>query len=448
MRITLFTIGIALGLSLSLSAQNDITDHHRNNISDNEPQLNNVVNLLDCIDHALYANYSIKIARNELKILQNNITLAPFLPTLSAGATQRQNRSWNKDYDNSGAIIEGDSKGDNYGLNANLSWTIFDGLKMFATKEMQQVLLSQGELTFKSNIQNLVADVIHQYYLIVRMQYQEKLLQEYVSISKIRHEQALIRYMIGRDSGLEYKQAKIYLNNDSTSLLVQQENLMNAYVELYRMMNVPLNSSYAIKDTILKGRVESMESLKEKMMEKNLWLQRVKAGEELSELDLKIVRSERYPKLAFSAGYNMTQATGRYFPQKFDETQGANWGFTLSVPIFNGGETNRKIRNAKISRENAALSVAQAEQTLHAQLTKLYNTYENNLRLIEFEEESTEAAYFNLEAAMEKYRLGALSGIEFREIQTSYLNASVSKFNAQYNAKILELDLYVLAGEL
>lgn len=437
-RNTIALLVVLIGFTTVTTAQN----------REERPELDSIITLYDCIDQALYANYSIKIARNEVEILRNNVTLAPFLPILSAGATQRQSHSWYNTYNSSGDMIDSDSKSDSYGANATLTWTLFDGMKMFATRETQELLFSQGELAFKANLQNLMADVINQYYLIVRMQFQEKLLQEYVNISKIRHEQAMTRYMIGSDSGLEYKQAKIYLNSDSTSLLVQQENLMNAYVELYRMMNIPLNSSYMINDTIIKEESLDLDILYEKMLANNLSLQRIRAGERLSELDLKIAQSDRYPRLSFSSGYNLNWGTSSYYPSKFDESQGLNWGFTLSVPIFNQGETNRKIRNARISRENAALSVAEAEQRLHSQLIQLYNTYTNNLRLIEFEEESTEAAYLNLEAAMEKYRLGALSGIEFREIQTSYLNASASKFNAQYKAKVLEIDLHVLAGEL
>ena len=68
--------------------------------------------------------------------------------------------------------------------------------------------------------------------------------------------------------------------------------------------------------------------------------------------------------------------------------------------------------------------------------------------MIGFEEESREAALLNLEAAREKYRLGSLSGIEFRDIQLSYLNASDRRLNAIYQAKISEITLHLMAGEL
>jgi len=48
----------------------------------------------------------------------------------------------------------------------------------------------------------------------------------------------------------------------------------------------------------------------------------------------------------------------------------------------------------------------------------------------------------------EKYRLGSLSGIEFRDYQQSYLNASDRKLNALYQTKVSEITLRLLAGDL
>jgi outer membrane protein TolC len=97
---------------------------------------------------------------------------------------------------------------------------------------------------------------------------------------------------------------------------------------------------------------------------------------------------------------------------------------------------------------NANLELASVCQQVESELLQLYNVYVNNLRMIDFEEENREAASMNLEAAMEKYRLGSLAGIEFRDYQLSYLNASDRKLKALYQTKISEITLRLLAGEL
>ncbi|MEA5006518.1 MAG: TolC family protein [Rikenellaceae bacterium] len=406
------------------------------------------VTLQQCIAVALKDNYSVIISSNELEISKNNVNLAPFLPSLTLGSKQTTTELNERSYNQQGAISGEISKTTTILSSATLNWRLFDGFSMFAERDKQVELLRKGEYAFRSVVENLVMNVSVQYYKIISLQNQVKLLDELLGISDIRYNQALTRYRIGKDSGLEYKQAKINLNSDSSQLLLQRETLKNAYIELFRLMNVPTGSKYIIKDTILPEPVMSLDYLLGKGMENNTSVLAAKIGERVAGLDLKIAKSSRYPVLDLSAGYNYNLYDNDYFPSKFDRYNGYNFGLNLSIPIFDGLEANRKIKNAKILRENARLNLERERQDLDSQLRSLYNLYINNIRMVEFERENKETAYFNLEAAMEKYKLGGLSGIEFRDIQLSYLDASDRMLEAVYQAKISEITLHLLIGDL
>ena len=401
-----------------------------------------------CIVRALDANYSVVISDNNFKIAKNNVTLAPFLPYVNLASKQSSNKMELRNYSAEGVRENSTSKSNSVVNSASLGWRLFDGLSMFAERKKQEELLALGEYNFKSVVENLVMQISSQYYLIISLQNQVNLLNELVSISQIRYNQALTRYNIGSDSGLEYKQAKIYLNSDSSSLLLQKENLKNAYIELFRLMNLPLHSSHSINDSIIPEPQLDVNNLILSATENNTTLKGIKAGERIAKLDTKITKATRYPLIDFTSGYNFNLNQSQYFPSKYNDSKGFNWGFSLSVPIFDGNEINRKIRNARINEENAALSYLKAKQDLESELYQLYNVYSNNLRMIEFEEESRESAFLNLEVAMEKYKLGSLSGIEFRDIQLSYMNASDRRLRAIYQAKVSEISLHLMAGEL
>ena len=123
-------------------------------------------------------------------------------------------------------------------------------------------------------------------------------------------------------------------------------------------------------------------------------------------------------------------------------------GVTLSVPLFNRLETRKKVRNAKIEIENSKLSYQEVELQMLSDLAQLYNSYENNLIMVGFESESAEVALVSLKTALERYRLGSLSGLEFREFQRSYLDAVTRKISAQFQAKSTEVSLLLLSGRL
>lgn len=406
------------------------------------------ISVQECISRALEANYSVIISNNNLEIAKNNVNFEPFLPSLLASSRYNDNRLNQRNYTTTGDIDKSTNRGTSAINGVNLGWRLFDGFSMFATHEKQIELLSQGEYNFRSVVENLVMAVSSKYYRIISLQNQVDLLTELVAISETRYNQALTRYNIGSDSGLEYKQAKIYLNSDSSSLMLQKENLKNAYIELFKMMNMPMDSQHSVRDTIIPEPQLQFSNLLELANANNTGLNSIRRGEKIAQLDIKIAQSYKYPSLDFSAGYNYNFNRSRMLPANFDESNGLNWGFTLSVPIFNGGELNRRVKNAHLSKKNAALSLLRAQQDLESELRQLYNLYTNNLRLIDFEEESRESAFLNLEAAMEKYKLGSLSGIEFRDYQISYMSASDRKLKALYEAKLSEITLHLMAGQL
>ncbi|OFX79674.1 MAG: hypothetical protein A2X20_03235 [Bacteroidetes bacterium GWE2_40_15] len=404
--------------------------------------------LEDCISKALESNYSVIISGNNLEITKNNVTLAPFLPTVTLGSRVSDSKLNQRNYSSQESIDNSVSKSTSVINSASLNWRLFDGLSMFASREKQIELLAQGEFNFRSVVENLIMKISTHYYQIISLQNQVNLLTELVAISQVRYNQALTRYNIGSDSGLEYKQAKIYLNSDSSRLMLQKENLKNGYLELYRMMNIPFDSNYIISDTIIPERQLNLNELLEMALEANTSLNSIRAGERVAQLDTKIATSSRYPTLDLSAGYNYNINRSQLFPSKFNESNGFNWGLSLSIPIFDGNEINRRIKSARIAQESARLNILMEEQNLESELRQLYNLYNNNLKLIEFEQESRESAYLNLEAAMEMYRLGSLSGIEFRDYQLSYLDASDRKLRALYQTKVSEITLHLMAGEL
>lgn len=118
------------------------------------------------------------------------------------------------------------------------------------------------------------------------------------------------------------------------------------------------------------------------------------------------------------------------------------------MDVFNRLENRRKIKNAELDLENQDLSYHEAELQLKADLAQLYNTYENNLQMVSFEKESVRVAFDNLDAAMERYKLGELAGIEFREFQRSYIDAVDREVSAIYQAKISELSLLLISGQI
>ena len=117
------------------------------------------------------------------------------------------------------------------------------------------------------------------------------------------------------------------------------------------------------------------------------------------------------------------------------------------IAIWNGNEKREK-RNAKIKIQNAELQRDQIELAVKAELGNIWHAYQNNLQMLELEKTNVITARENHEIAKERYMLGDLSGIEMREAQQSLLEAEERLLSVEFNAKICEISLMLISGNI
>lgn len=398
----------------------------------------------EAILQALEHNYSLKITRNNESIARNNVSMAPFLPAVTG--TGRESQTNTRSITSAGN--DDRSLNNQYTAGIALNWRLFDGLGMFAAYNRQKELLAMSSQRVKISIENLILRLSSEYYNIIVQQNRMESALTSLALSRSRYEIAEEKYLLGVISGLELQQARIDLNADSSAVLTRQETVKSAYIRLTNLLNAGHEINFSISDTIILAREMKIDSLREQTLLYNNQLLLARQGEQLSQYDLESVRAARYPTLNFSTGYNITRNEFPRQPVTFNETGGVNWGFNISWNIFSGFETSRRISNAKIDAENSKLAYLDAENEILGDLELLYNTYRNNIIVTTFEAQSVEVTQASLEIAMERYRLGSLSGLEFREYQNNYLNAIDRRLTALYQAKISETNLRLLAGEL
>ena len=116
---------------------------------------------------ALEQNYDIRLEQNNLNIAENNNSLgnAGFLPSVELNGNAYQ---YIQDTELEFASGDGQSRTGavtkSYDVSADLSWTIFDGLKMFATRDRLEEIQRSNQHLFRSQLLATVSDVMKAYY--------------------------------------------------------------------------------------------------------------------------------------------------------------------------------------------------------------------------------------------------------------------------------------------
>jgi len=412
-----------------------------------------VYSLKDCIEIGLERNFSILIAKNSETIARNNFTPgnAGFLPSLdlSSRYSGTLNNTTQKMTDGSENVSLGvHNTSANAGLSLGL--TLFNGFNVQTTYKKLNELKQMGALNTQLSIENLVANIISGYYNYIE---QVKLLNNLkyaVTLSKERLRIDEDRYLLGSGSKLQVLQSRVYVNSDSSRLSKQYEVVRSTEIRLNEYMAIEdLSNQFISRDTIIEINNSLMyESLLEETLAKNTSLLIAAKNKTISEYDYKLVTSRSYPYLNLSSGYTYNLNTFSSSSTRNQLTNGMNYGLTLGLNVFDGMNQRRNIRNSNIDLTNKELKYLEIEQGVKADLITIYNGYSNNLRLIALEEQNLETATENLYIALERYKLGSLSGIDLREVQKSLLDARERLLSIQYQTKLGEISLLMISGRI
>lgn len=410
-----------------------------------------VLRLEEAIATALENNYAIKLVANDKEIAENNVSLgnAGMLPVVSADASAAMSIQNTRQTLLSGEIRELDNarnRSSSYG--ANLRWTIFDGFQMFSRYEQLRQLEARGEAQLKAAVLQTVSAIFSTYYELVQQKQLIVATETALELSQFRYQTAENRYQIGRASKLEVLSASVDLNTDTTNLLRQRDNFRNAQVRLNELMARDVNAEFDVVQDIDINEYLDFEDLSRSAQHLNPALKVALLDQRLAELEAKRIQGQRYPQVNLTSAYTRSNSRNALGFSTESRNVGLNMGISASINIFNGFIQRKNERNAKIEMRSAALLVEEVSQQIEAGLLMAYRTYSTNLELVRLEKANRDIAQENLDITLEKFKLGSIAPLEFREAQRNFVDASTRYSTALYQSKMAEIALKQIAGTL
>jgi outer membrane protein len=405
----------------------------------------------DALRTGLENNFSIRLVKKDAEVAQNNANLgiANFLPVIDADAVQNFSVNNTRQEFLSGQIndVQG-AKSDALSAGAQLNWTLFDGLRMFVNYDRVKEMEQRSELLVLLTVESTINSILTNYFSMIHLKQQMQVVEKTISLDLERLQLAGDMLAIGAGSRLELLQAEVDLNADSALLMQLSDQIDIARVNLNQLLARPAGTPYILPDTFDVNKFLLKESLEEMMLRQNTALQLSLQDETLAQLTLREIKGRQSPTLGFNLGYNyINQSSEAGFLQS-NQTSGLTYGLNLNLKILDGLNVRRDRNNAMIMLEAERLRTESLISDLKAELTLYYGSYRNKLKLITMESQNLNAAAENLSIAGERFRLGDLSGIEFREAQRNFVAAEARLLNVLLEAKILEINLLQLAGDL
>jgi outer membrane protein TolC len=414
-------------------------------------QAQNLLTSENAVDIALKNNFDILVARNEANISKINNTKgnAGMLPTINVNGSG--NYSYNNVYQkiSGGTINKYPSQSStSIGANTQLSWTLFDGGKMFITKNKLEEMQALGELQFQSKVLEVTYNVITAYYDIVRQKQQLNSMNEAINYNNERVIIAQAGFSAGSLAKTDLLQAKIDLNVAMENAINQKYAISEAQKTLNSILGQDPTTVFEVSDSIPLSYIPDRNELLLKLNSSNANILSFKKQIDVARLTLKETQKANSPIFSFQGGYYLSQTGNSEGSTLKNRSYGPQIGGTLSIPLYNGGETKRKISVAKMELLSAEYNLENIKLQTNTELQNALTDFENQERLLQIEKNNNQLSKENMEISLQRLRLGQTTSLEVHQAQENYVQSSTRLINFEYNLKIGETKLKQLISSL
>ena len=405
----------------------------------------------EAIDIALANSFGVLVARNNADIarINNTIGAAGMLPNISANGNTGFSQSNVELQLSSGDTIqstEGQTR--SRGANVSLGWVLFDGGKMFITKNKLNQIEALGEIHLKDTLLQTVYNVIASYYNIVGQKQQLASINEAINFNKEQVAILEASFNAGLVAKTSLLQAKIDLNVYQEAAINQQYSIIVAKRSLNQLLVRDPETGFEVVDSIVTQYVPNKEELFEKLYSSNINILAADRQVEIARLSIREFQATRLPRINLTSGYNLNLVDNTASNVRSNHSYGPSIGATLSVPIFQGGTINRQVSTSKIQMLSAGYNFENIKLRVTTQLQNALTQFENQQQLLAIEKENELLAKENIEIAIQRLRLGQANSLEVRQAQESYVFSYTRRINFEYNLKIAETRLKQLVSGL
>jgi len=339
------------------------------------------------------------------------------------------------------------------GQTLSSSLVLFDGLRMFHNITQQAYAYRATLLDEQYAREQMALSVTRAYIQALAARDVVAQSDSLAAVTRRQVERSTLLFDQGAANPGDYYDLKGQYANDLNNLNTARNQLNEALVALFQLINLPYNPKIQLASfqelPTTPTNTFTEEQLYQTAADRLGIIKSAENWEKQAQFGLKAARSSYFPSLSMGAGLSSSyiHGNGAYIDQIKDRI-GQNLGFTLSIPILNRLQVRNNVARAK-------LDLLDAENNAQ--------TRQNELQ------QATSQALFNLDAAKEQYKnlvdqvknyaesfriaevrfnAGSINSVEYLVAKNKLDNASANLVIARYQWHLRQRIVDYYRGEL
>lgn len=419
--------------------------------------------LEECVRYALDNNITIKLSELDVKTadIDKRGALGSYLPTVNGNASHSWNIGLNVNPVTNIATTQ-TTQYSSLGVNANVD--IYKGLQNQNAYRRASLSIVASKYQLLKMQEDISLNVANAFLQILSNKENLKVRIEQLAIDEKRLARSEEMVNAGTIPRGDLFDLKATVATDKQNITVSENNLLISKLSLAQLLQLKEFADFdVVDDTNAKDEnnimAQSPIDIYNKAKEIRTELKLAQTNLEIAEKNVSIARGAYQPTLrgfysfSTSASYsdrligtdpagNPIFAGPKPVLDQFSDNKGHNFGFQLSVPIFNGFSARNNVERNKVSLEKSKIDLEQKSLDLQRNVYTAFTDAKGALNTYESATVSLEARQQAYNYAKEKYDVGLMNSFDFTQAQTLLTNAQSdvirTKYDYMFKIKILE----------
>ena len=344
----------------------------------------------------------------------------------------------------------------NVGLNG--SQVLFD-FSRFSTLKSQQALANASEFQLASDGLSLITRTSAAYFNVLVQLETLAAAEAAETALKKQFDFASKRLEVGLAPITDMHEARAQYDGARANTILVRNAVQDAYQALVEITGAPVASLKGLPDTFQPALPESRdaEGWVKTAIAQNPALQAKQEQVRSSEINIDTARAGHLPTLYLSGGYSKGSTWGErtFSAGAFNDTsptnsesRGPSLGVTLSVPIFSGGATQSRVRQALAQRDVARDELEQQRRALERNTRNAYQGLVAGISEVEARRLALVSAQSAYEASQVGLEVGTRTVLDVLINQRTLFSAQQAYAQSKYNFLQSRLLLEQAAGTL
>ncbi|KAB0629250.1 TolC family outer membrane protein [Acinetobacter gandensis] len=406
------------------------------------------LDLVEAYERAKQAdpNWQANKLQYEADKLNLGIANGNLLPTVTvSGNVTRKNQNANQSGAQAGLFMPDSTTSKQIALTARqplFRWDAWEGLKQVKTSiNLSEINLKIQKQQHLLNVSEAYFNVLRQQALTVANLQEEQALSEQLRMMNAKLKEGLVAKSDVSEANAQYQNARANRMATNVQLVLAQEQLQQ-FIGPYRENLAVLREDFEFQKPV-PNNVQAWEELAQGQ---NLGILQARLQKRYAEDGKRVEKAALYPQIEAvgTYGYNK-QSPESIMSQdgQFDQI-----GIEMNWNVFNGGRTQKSIRQAAVNVEKSQAQVDAAIRNAETDVKKAYMQVETDQAKLQARKAAMQSSSQVSLASQAQYQEGLKTMVDVLLAQRNAFSARQDYLNSKYDYLLHVLELKASVGKL